>query len=60
MKVTIGNVEINAGVQQSIGLAKALFVLSEATATGVKSAGSLLNKLGISSGKFRKGVAKTY
>ena len=59
MQVTVGNITINAGVQQSIGLAKALFVLSEATSTGVKSAGTLLNKLGIASGKFRKGVADT-
>lgn len=59
MQVTVGNIRINAGIQQGIGLAKALFILNEATSTGVKSAGTLLNKLGIASGKFRKGVADT-
>lgn len=59
MQVTIGGIQINTGVKQSINLAKALFTLNEASSTGIKSVGSILNKLGITSTKFRKGVADT-
>lgn len=60
MQYTVGNIQINTGPQQSIGLAKALFLINEGSeGTGIKDAGKVLNKLGIASGKFRSSVVDT-
>lgn len=57
MQYSVGNITINTGAQQGINLAKALFIVNEASdSTGIKDAGKVLNKLGLSSAKFRKSV----
>ncbi len=60
MKFTSGNVTINAGIEQGIGLGKALLLINEGSeSTGIKDAGKIFNKLGLSSGKFRTSTVDT-